>query len=598
MVDCSAVLRLRSQNNSTMKSASFTLLERAILSAVFISWLAVSDAQTFEKAFKDPNWATQFAAVKQSGNFYYACGYAASPTDGIYFGDFSKIDLNGNVVHYFDASGTTPVILWSKQFDEGETNFSDPGILAPTANKFMYFDTRLGNPGGTGKEVFLTQVDPMEGNCLTQSPVYVAAPITLTRTTPNVVRQEVEIPDAVEGVATLVEYEERRLCELDCPKSCITNTINLNTGQDKFYGQYDASWMLIESPDTNMNLPRAANVINACWPCGWTFQNNANWISAFPNHLFWENNPSPEAAYVFENCFCSCADSALATIDLSVLADDAVDIDLYSDQGIFLQDITTVQSFGTPAPSSNQVLLAQPGTYCVRAALRNLSNVALGLNIVGSVTGNQLLKRECCRPQNIIQGVKYQDDDGDGFRDYNLNLSPSQFEPGIAGWKIMLCDQLGNTIQTVETDAWGYYSFVGVPPGTYMLKEENRSGWTQTEPGGSGFYTFTIDAYGVQENKAFGNRMTTSTQSPLTAKLAVIAPNPTLDKLKLTLVNALTYSTEVLLTDLQGRTWQKHHLEAGQPTLELNTANLPGGAYIVRIQRNGLLLWAARFVKL
>jgi YD repeat-containing protein/probable HAF family extracellular repeat protein len=61
-------------------------------------------------------------------------------------------------------------------------------------------------------------------------------------------------------------------------------------------------------------------------------------------------------------------------------------------------------------------------------------------------------------------------------------------EPGLAGWTIYL-DQNQNGVrdpdeQWTTTDAYGSYSFTHLTPGTYYVREEEKSGWLQTSPPG------------------------------------------------------------------------------------------------------------------
>jgi protocatechuate 3,4-dioxygenase beta subunit len=73
----------------------------------------------------------------------------------------------------------------------------------------------------------------------------------------------------------------------------------------------------------------------------------------------------------------------------------------------------------------------------------------------------------------VIQGEKFQDTNGNGTLDAG--------EPGLQNWTIDLIDPgTGNVLQTTTTDVNGNYSFTGLPPGTYRVREEQQTGWTQT----------------------------------------------------------------------------------------------------------------------
>lgn len=76
----------------------------------------------------------------------------------------------------------------------------------------------------------------------------------------------------------------------------------------------------------------------------------------------------------------------------------------------------------------------------------------------------------CEIPPASLHGTVYVDRNNNGFLDFN--------EPGIAGATLRLLDANGNaTGQTTTTDALGNYSFVGLRPGTYIVAEDQPSGF-------------------------------------------------------------------------------------------------------------------------
>jgi uncharacterized repeat protein (TIGR03803 family) len=70
-----------------------------------------------------------------------------------------------------------------------------------------------------------------------------------------------------------------------------------------------------------------------------------------------------------------------------------------------------------------------------------------------------------------VFGMKFWDKDGDGRQDNG--------EPGLANWTIALTKPNGATV-TMKTDATGKYSFAGLGPGVYVVREVQQSGWQQT----------------------------------------------------------------------------------------------------------------------
>ncbi|MCA9386113.1 hypothetical protein KC717_05690, partial [Candidatus Dojkabacteria bacterium] len=74
-----------------------------------------------------------------------------------------------------------------------------------------------------------------------------------------------------------------------------------------------------------------------------------------------------------------------------------------------------------------------------------------------------------------ISGTKYEDEDRDGNRDSG--------EQRLSGWYIIVLEQgTGDFVSSTWTDGNGNYSIEGLPVGNYYVCEENRSGWSQTEP--------------------------------------------------------------------------------------------------------------------
>ncbi|MFQ5447371.1 MAG: hypothetical protein ACE5FF_10575, partial [Saprospiraceae bacterium] len=263
------------------------------------------------------------------------------------------------------------------------------------------------------------------------------------------------------------------------PPECLTDSIILNTGYDhdstNLYdpGEFDAWWTLVESPDSSLSLPRPAWVLAT--PAYWDDQPNdslpcARWISAYSTPEFNTNNPDSLPPYTFERCFCVCADSSDVTIFLSAMADNVAEFTLTDSTGNpidTLLSITTTNnaSFLLPPDTSTTTVTLTGGTYCIEAHLRNLSGGSMGINLCGSVTGDGLVAEGCCHPQSAIIGYKYADTLCVGL--------PWMGQPGLPGWQIVLCDSNNVPLDTVVTDASGYYGFVNIPPGNYNVKEIN-----------------------------------------------------------------------------------------------------------------------------
>ncbi|MGB3226815.1 MAG: T9SS type A sorting domain-containing protein [Saprospiraceae bacterium] len=240
---------------------------------------------------------------------------------------------------------------------------------------------------------------------------------------------------------------------------------------------------------------------------GWaSTTGSSNWISAHPFADWIQNNPAPGIPYTFQNCFCVCEDSSLVGIKMQAYADDAVEICLTDASGNLISTLLSITSSGntdhTPFDGSvdhvsSNFFILDAGEYCIRAKLRNLHGVAMGLNIQGLVYGAGLLESVCCNQNNFVTGYKFLDKKCDGER--SLGDLPG------AGWEILLKDAAGNTIDNTFTLGDGFYSFQNVPIGQYTVCEVQQSGYIQSYPSTGSYEIDVLDAHSVISGLNFGN---------------------------------------------------------------------------------------------
>lgn len=69
---------------------------------------------------------------------------------------------------------------------------------------------------------------------------------------------------------------------------------------------------------------------------------------------------------------------------------------------------------------------------------------------------------------------------GQKFNDKNGNGNNNHGEPGLSGWTIRMTKLNSNVSLTTTTDADGNYSFPNLGPGTYRIREVQKTGWVQT----------------------------------------------------------------------------------------------------------------------
>jgi YD repeat-containing protein len=87
---------------------------------------------------------------------------------------------------------------------------------------------------------------------------------------------------------------------------------------------------------------------------------------------------------------------------------------------------------------------------------------------------------------------------GELYEDANQNGSLDGGESGLSGWTIDLLDGSNKVVATAVTDAKGDYSFGGIAPGSYTIREVLQAGYMATSP----------DSKGVAIKVTSGSRIT------------------------------------------------------------------------------------------
>lgn len=258
---------------------------------------------------------------------------------------------------------------------------------------------------------------------------------------------------------------------------CTVDTVNLSTSVDHLHGTLydpiaaDAWWTLVESPNAGLVVPSPAFVIEPI--SAWGAVAGAGWISAYADPLLYENNPEPEAPYAFERCFCLCEDTDIRIV-LDLLIDNVGEVWLDGTL-IAAQTDTGTGSFTTPL-HADVTLPVSAGEHCLRVELRNLSGVAMGFSLAGSIAtvpaGTPImLSPMCCENEGRLVVCKFKDSDGDGTKD-----SPAAPLPGFT-----FTLSPGGHVATTDDAGYAYFN---VPAGTYTLTETPQAGWDPIAPPG------------------------------------------------------------------------------------------------------------------
>ena len=98
--------------------------------------------------------------------------------------------------------------------------------------------------------------------------------------------------------------------------------------------------------------------------------------------------------------------------------------------------------------------------------------------------------------QDTIQGMKFNDLDGDGVKDPG--------ELGLSNWRIRLFES-SIYRDSVLTDQDGNYFFSNIGVGTYTVDEVNQSGWAQTFPTAPGLHYVELYSESTITGINFGN---------------------------------------------------------------------------------------------
>lgn len=279
---------------------------------------------------------------------------------------------------------------------------------------------------------------------------------------------------------------------------CATSQVLLDTGYDHVLGttlpigSIDARWIVVQDPTANTAEPRPATVIqkNAAWR---NPEPGSQWISGYPTSAQTLNG-----TYVFETTFCLRPGAVLSqcSLQIGMRADDACRAYL---NGTLIH---TGQAFGAPIMTTSTYALTSTGligTNVLRVEVDNLFSVAMGLNLKATVfaaPNNTAEKPECCSGRGALQGMKYNDLNGNGQRDAG--------EPPLPGWQIGLY-QSGSLVASATTDSQGYYNFTNLLPGSYAISETQQGGWTQTAPLGGTHFIYLSALQGIN-GLDFGNR--------------------------------------------------------------------------------------------
>lgn len=93
---------------------------------------------------------------------------------------------------------------------------------------------------------------------------------------------------------------------------------------------------------------------------------------------------------------------------------------------------------------------------------------------VEAVEANMTVEPEVVVPKFTIEGMAFNDTDGNGTMDNN--------ETGLADWTVNLEQPAGNVIMSANTSMDGKFAFSDLAAGEYVVSEVLKMGWTLVSP--------------------------------------------------------------------------------------------------------------------
>ena len=174
----------------------------------------------------------------------------------------------------------------------------------------------------------------------------------------------------------------------------------------------------------------------------------------------------------------------------------------YLGDAVYLDHLVVGSGGGEPSvitdASGHYTFDVPAGTYTVREVMQTGwtqtypgGNGAATVVVAAGQTATQDFGNHI--PPGRIAGDKWNDLDGDGVRDAG--------EPTLPGWTIYLDTDNDGQLDPGEpsqvTDASGHYLFDNLPPATYHVREVAQTGWTQSYPGGTLYFSADNNSSGL-----------------------------------------------------------------------------------------------------
>jgi hypothetical protein len=293
-------------------------------------------------------------------------------------------------------------------------------------------------------------------------------------------------------------------CIEGCFDNCETETLQLSTGLDVTadtlleLGNYDPAWLLVDSPDSTIQLPRPAFILIDPHT-SWDQLEGSNYISAYTNALYNADNLDSDTPYEFERCFCICEGGAELNFDIDAHFDNSLRLTLEDNDGneiieFFDVDLESTSTFLDPPESIDTTLILNDGKYCFKAYLKNAGS-QMGMSISIDLHGEGLIEHSCCSSFSAITGSVFLDENCD-------TLFNADMDYGLKDFQVKLRNSDEEIIDSILTDSLGYFTFYDIPPGNYSLQSSNDN--PDYYPSTDTIYLFQITENSLVESYDFG----------------------------------------------------------------------------------------------
>jgi len=229
---------------------------------------------------------------------------------------------------------------------------------------------------------------------------------------------------------------------------------------------------------------------------------------------------TPTADYSGTDTFSYRADDGLADSGLAIVT---ITIHPVNDRPVAVEDHYTTYSNGplsVPTPGILQndvdidgdpltatlVELPSHGTVGLLPDGSFLYTPAPGFFGVDSFTYSSNDGQSDSAPAKVTIVVLASGLSGTVFEDLDVSGQLDPGEPGLQGWTVHLRELApGNSARTTQTDADGYYSFVDLLSGVYLVSQTTQDGYTQIPRDGTYSYQVNVFAGQVVPAVDFGN---------------------------------------------------------------------------------------------